>query len=42
MPDAFSGIGLLAFQLTVEQLLATKLAASCQPIAKCLQETHVP
>jgi hypothetical protein len=29
MPDTFSGFGLLAFQLTVEQVLAMKLAASC-------------
>ncbi len=41
MPDAFSGVGLLALQLTVEQLLAMKLAASCEPIAESLQETHV-
>ena len=28
MPDTFSGLGLLAFQLMVEQMLAMKLAAS--------------
>jgi len=42
MPHAFSSVGLLALQLTVEQVLAMKLAASCQSISECLQETHVP
>jgi hypothetical protein len=28
MPDTFSGLGLLALQLTVEQVLPMKLAAS--------------
>jgi hypothetical protein len=31
-----SGFGLLALQLTVEQVLAM----TCEPIAQCLQETH--
>jgi len=41
MPHAFSGVGLLALQLMVEHVLPTKLAASCEPIAESLQETHV-
>jgi len=41
MPDTFSGFGLLALQLTVEQVLAMKLASSCQTIAKRLQEAHL-
>jgi hypothetical protein len=35
-----SGFGLLALQLTVEQVLAMMLATTCEPIAQCLQETH--
>ena len=42
MPDAFSRVGLLALQLMIEQVLAMKHAASCEPLAESLQETHVP
>jgi hypothetical protein len=36
-----SGFGLLALQLMVQQVLAMMLTTSREPIAECLQKTHV-